>query len=327
LHHTIAYMFNNLKADVNVLVIGDLMIDHYIYGNCERISPEAPIPVVEITHEKHTLGGAGNVLKNLNAFGCRTRLVSVTGVDENAAVVEQLLKAECMDCDGLIKDETRCTTIKSRVLAVNHQLIRLDKEVVAPINALVEQTIMSRLRDMIADYDMVLLSDYNKGLLTETLISGVVAICSGAGVKVLVDPKGLDFSKYKGVNLIKPNKKEAGLATGIKINDRESLEKACRKIQEITGCEDVVVTLSDEGIALYSQNVLEIIPTRAMDVIDVTGAGDTVLASLGLAMASGKSLYEACMFANQAAAVVVSKVGSATATLNEIESKFQLQTS
>ncbi|WP_352432897.1 D-glycero-beta-D-manno-heptose-7-phosphate kinase [Mucilaginibacter sp. PAMB04168] len=315
-------MYNNLNCNSKILVIGDLMIDHYIYGNCDRISLEAPIPVVEITREKRTLGGAGNVLKNLKAFGCTTTIISVTGDDENAAIVEMMLQADGFVFDGLVKDASRCTTIKSRVLAVNHQLIRLDREVTESISSQVEQAVVTKVRDIIDSYEVVLISDYNKGLLTASLVQAVVSICQQSSKIVLVDPKGLDFSKYKGVNLIKPNKKEAGLATGIAIKDKDSLEQACKRIKEITNCNDVVVTMSDEGIALFSDAGLNVIPTKALDVIDVTGAGDTVLASLGLALCSGKSLYEACVFANQAAAVVVSKVGSATATLDEIEQRF-----
>jgi rfaE bifunctional protein kinase chain/domain len=169
----------------------------------------------------------------------------------------------------------------------------------------------------------VLLSDYNKGLLTADLIGEVVALCNAAGIKTIVDPKGLDFSKYQGVSIIKPNKKEASLATGIVIKDNESLERACIKIKETTDCQAVVVTMSEDGIAIYENNELSIIPTKAMGVVDVTGAGDTVIASIAIALASGYSLKEACDFANHAAAIVVSKVGSATATLQEINEMFQ----
>ncbi len=309
---------------MNILVIGDLMIDHYINGDCNRISPEAPVPVVEVTHESHTLGGAGNVLNNLVAFNCRTSILSVTGKDDGAATVVRLL-AECgVPADHIVADDSRCTTIKSRVLAVNHQLIRLDREVTTPITESIQEQLITRLQEIVNDQHLVLLSDYNKGVLTAPFIQRVVGICREAGVRILVDPKGLDFTKYCGVDLIKPNKKEAAAATGIKIDNNEALEQACKKLMEVTQCKEVVVTLSEQGIALYTNEKLTIIPTRTMSVIDVTGAGDTVLAALGLYIASGRSLYEACVFANQAAAVVVSKVGSATTTVDEISERSQI---
>ena len=307
-----------INTSIKVLVIGDLMVDHYIYGNCNRISPEAPIPVVEITHETHTLGGAGNVLKNINALGCKSSIVSVTGNDDSAQLVNTLLAKSNIENDGLTKDEQRCTTIKSRVLAANHQLIRMDREVVEPITVDIEEAVSAKFNKALNDCDIVLISDYNKGLLTTSLLKSIITVCNTAGKKVLVDPKGLDFSKYYGANLIKPNRKEAGLATGVKIKDTESLELACRKLKEITACESIIVTMSEEGIALFAEDKLTVIPTRSIGVIDVTGAGDTVLASLAVALASGYTLYNACDFANHAAAVVVSKVGSATATMDEI---------
>lgn len=221
----------NYKIDDNakILVIGDLMIDHYIYGNCNRISPEAPVPVVEIKSESYTLGGAGNVLKNLISFGCTSNIISIVGNDDNAGIVANELAGQNINSDGIIKDQTRCTTIKSRILAVNHQLIRMDRESVEPISPEIEQLILASLTQNIKGYGVLLISDYNKGLLTKTLLKGIVEICSAAGVKTIVDPKGLDFSKYWGVNVIKPNKKEASMATGITINSMESLEAACKK--------------------------------------------------------------------------------------------------
>lgn len=297
------------------------MIDHYIYGNCNRISPEAPVPVVEITKETYTLGGAGNVLQNLHAFGVSSSIIGVVGHDNDAEIVAEQLRQIEISNDGLIKDDARCTVVKSRVLVSSHQLIRLDREKVHPLSLSVEQKVLAYLHSIIDCYDLILISDYNKGLLTDSLIQSIVSICNLAGKIIIVDPKGNNFAKYKGVNIIKPNKKEAIIASGIDIVDDNSLKAACTKIREITACDSVIVTMSEDGIAMLSDNELKIIPTKAMDVVDVTGAGDTVLAAIGISIASGKSIYEACEFANQAAAIVVSKVGSATATLQEIEEK------
>jgi rfaE bifunctional protein kinase chain/domain len=313
----------NINTTKRILVIGDLMIDHYIYGNCNRISPEAPVPVVEITKETYTLGGAGNVLENLITFGCRTDIVAVVGDDENASIVFDELASNNITGQGVIKDAGRCTIMKSRILVTNHQLIRLDREITKPLQPDIEQQILAYLKQHINVYDIVLISDYNKGLLTPALLSGILTTCRQLGIQTIVDPKGQDFSKYKGVNIIKPNRKEAIIASGINITNTESLTAACVKIQEITECDSVIITMSEDGIAMYNNGNLAIIPTKALDVVDVTGAGDTVLASLGVALASGNTLYNACDFANHAAAVVVSKVGSATATLAEVTEKFK----
>lgn len=307
---------------MKILIIGDVMIDHYIFGDCNRISPEAPVPVIEFKKEQFTLGGAGNVLKNMIAFGVDIDIISVVGDDRDAnIVISELLKIG-VSTEGILKDSNRCTTIKSRILSVNHQLIRLDKEHTTPIDTTIAVSIINLLEAIISQYSIVLLSDYNKGLLTVRLLSDIFRICNMANVPTLVDPKGLDFTKYDGVTLIKPNKKEASAATGITIDSYDSLLLACKKIQVLTNCKQVVITMSEEGMAFYNDGVLQIIPTKAIDVIDVTGAGDTVLASLGLLLAKNSSLKDACEFANHAAAIVVSKVGSATASLVEIEERF-----
>lgn len=315
----------NIKINLNklVLVIGDIMLDHYIYGNCNRISPEAPVQVVEVKRDIYTLGGAGNVLQNLLAFNCKATIMSVLGEDDDASLVMEQLSKEGLSDQILIKDKQRCTTVKSRVMVSNHQLIRLDREVTYPINNDIALCLISELEKTVDRCDIVLLSDYNKGLLSEYLLTNVFKICRSAGIKTIVDPKGVDFSKYKGVNIIKPNKKEAILASGINIVNNNTLRAACQKIQEITECDSVIITMSEEGMAFFSDGVLKVIPTQALEVVDVTGAGDTVLASLGVAIASGNSLKDACDLANHAAAVVVSKVGSATATLDEINQKMK----
>ncbi len=310
------------KSTFKILIIGDIMIDHYIYGDCNRISPEAPVPVVEFKNEQFTLGGAGNVLKNMIAFGVDVDIISVVGEDSDATIVTNELTKIGVSTNGILKDSNRCTTIKSRILSVNHQLIRLDKEHTKPIDTIIADKIITILKATIDQYAIVLLSDYNKGLLSASLLKDLLSICNMANVPSLVDPKGLDFTKYDGVTLIKPNKKEATIATGITIHSLESLELACKKIQAITNCKQVVITMSEDGMAFYTEGVLQVIPTKAIDVIDVTGAGDTVLASLGLSLAKNSSLKEACEFSNHAAAIVVSKVGSATATMEEINERF-----
>jgi rfaE bifunctional protein kinase chain/domain len=305
-----------------ILIIGDIMIDHYIHGNCNRISPEAPVPIVEVVKESYTLGGAGNVVKNVIALGAVPSIISIIGNDDNGKVVIDELSVLQVPVNGISYDQSRCTTTKSRILATNHQLIRLDREDVRPIDKVIEQTVLKQVEKSVGDHDLVLISDYNKGLLTSGLLKEIFQICNDQNIKTIVDPKGTDFSKYNGVNIMKPNKKEASIATGIAITDEDALRVACQRIKALTGCQNVIITMSEEGIALYDKEELSIIPTEAQSVIDVTGAGDTVLAALGIAIVSGASLREACRFANHAAAIVISKVGSATVTMEEINRKF-----
>jgi rfaE bifunctional protein kinase chain/domain len=315
-------MAYKILPDKKILVIGDLMVDHYILGACTRISPEAPVPVVEIASERKTLGGAGNVLKNIQSFGNYADIVSVVGEDIQGDDIRQGLVAAGLLANGIIKDASRCTTIKSRVLVDNHQLIRLDREITKPISDVIEANIVQILKKKICLFDLVLISDYNKGLLTKGLLQNIFTICKKNNVKTILDPKGTDFSKYDGVFAIKPNRKEAEIATGMLITDDESLIAVCKELKRITSAENVIITLSEKGIACLTNKGFSIIPTKAMDIIDVTGAGDTVLASLGIAIVSGNSMEDACDFANHAAAVVVSKAGSATTTLSEIENFY-----
>lgn len=301
------------------------MIDHYIYGSCNRISPEAPVQVVEIQREEYALGGAGNVLKNLFAFNCEVDIVSVIGYDDKGDRVLSELSTFNIVGDGIVKDNSRCTTVKSRVIAANHHLIRFDKENKKPIDQAIEDKLIALFYQKIDAVDIVLISDYNKGVLTQSLLSKIFKCCREKNIISILDPKGKDFNKYLGVDIIKPNKKEAALATGIEIVDHASLKQACKILKEITDCNEVIITLSEEGIAFYSGDELTLIPTKSLDVIDVTGAGDTVLASLGVCLAAKQSLREACDFANHAAAIVVSKIGSAVATYEEIKEKFPNQ--
>ena len=307
---------NHSKA--RICVIGDMMLDHYINGSCERISPEAPVPVVDVKGDTYNLGGAGNVLKNLKAFGCNASIISISGNDDINPVVVTELENIKPAFYHLVKDGERRTTVKSRVIVNRHQLIRLDKEDKFDCSNTVADEILRFLRSKITEIDILILSDYCKGVLSPYLVKNIITLCADNNVPTVVDSKYKDLSKYYGATLIKPNKKEASLASGINIVDDNTLELACKAIAEVTGALMVVVTLSEDGIALYHQNKLIKTPTKAIDVFDVTGAGDTVIAALAFALANNLSIAEACNFANSAAAIVVAKFGSAVATLDEI---------
>jgi D-beta-D-heptose 7-phosphate kinase/D-beta-D-heptose 1-phosphate adenosyltransferase len=301
-----------------IAVVGDLMIDHYIWGTCERISPEAPVQVVNTQKESYTLGGAGNVVSNLLEMEANIDIYSVVGDDSDAILLKELLNKHKNSKANLVTQKGRKTTKKSRIIASNQQVIRYDSETKESISLASQMAILNSLQKELFSYDIILLSDYGKGVLTKSLTADIISIAKAMGKMILVDPKGSDYSKYSGATLLTPNKKEASLATGININSEDSLHRAITELKELYKLDYSVVTLSEEGVALLDKE-LEIIPTVAKEVFDVTGAGDTVLASLGVALASGFNIKEACSFANKAAAVVVAKVGSATATLNEIE--------
>lgn len=302
----------------NILVIGDLMIDHYLWGSCERISPEAPVQVVDIAKETTVLGGAGNVINNLVALGANVSVSSVIGDDETGLELIGMLNVINVECKNVIIQKNRKTSKKSRVIAVSQQILRYDQESKNDIESQSVSKILDALTVSIAKYDMVILSDYGKGVLTDELCQGIIKLANENSVKVLVDPKGSDFSKYKGAYLLTPNKKEAMLATNIKITDRESLEEALLKLKSECDLDISLITLSEGGIATYDEK-MKVFPTVAKEVFDVTGAGDTVIASIAFALSAGKNIEESAKFANLAAGVVVGKIGSATVSITEIE--------
>ena len=306
------------EAKPNILVVGDLMIDHYLWGSCERISPEAPVQVVDIQKETTVLGGAGNVINNLKALGAHVSVSSVIGDDDIGKELTQMLHDINVDTQNLIIESKRKTSKKSRVIAVSQQILRYDKESKEDIPKESAQRILDALATSIANYDIVILSDYGKGVLTQELSQGIIELANKNNVKVLVDPKGKDFTKYKGAYLLTPNKKEAVLATGIEITDEVSLKKALLQLKNDCDLDVSLITLSEDGIATYEKEV-KVFPTVAKEVFDVTGAGDTVIASIAFALSIGKSLDETAAFANLAAGVVVGKIGSATVTIDEIE--------
>jgi len=294
-----------------------LMIDHYLWGSCERISPEAPVQVVNVKSESAVLGGAGNVINNLKALGAKVDVISVVGGCEISDELKILLKNINVSTQHLITQKDRITSKKSRIIAAQQQVVRYDRESSDEISAESQKSILDTFTNIIANYNGVLLSDYGKGVLTSDLTQSLISIANKNNKKVLVDPKGLDYSKYKGAYLLTPNKKEASEATQVNIKDDASLTQAISQLK--TQCDLTVslITLSEQGVAIYDDK-LRTHPTVAREVFDVTGAGDTVLASLGFALACGYEIDDAVEFSNLAAGVVVGKIGSATASLNEI---------
>ena len=310
-------MINLQAKSPKLLVIGDLMIDHYLWGACERVSPEAPVQVVNIDNETTLLGGAGNVINNLKALGANVDVIGIVGESETSDELKGLLDDIEVDTKYLFIEKDRITSKKSRIIASQQQVVRYDRESTDEINNKSQNHILDTFTKIIANYELVLLSDYGKGTLTNKLTQSLIDVANKYGKKVLIDPKGHDYSKYKGAYLLTPNIKEASETTKINIIDDTSLNQAIIQLKSQCDLDVSLITLSDKGVAVYDDE-FRIHPTFAKEVFDVTGAGDTVLASLGFALACDLNIDEAIEFSNFAAGVVVGKIGSATTTLNEI---------
>ncbi|MET1054120.1 MAG: D-glycero-beta-D-manno-heptose-7-phosphate kinase [Pedobacter sp.] len=303
----------------NILVIGDVMLDHYIFGTASRLSPEAPVPIVNVKNENKIIGGAANVACNLIDLGASVSLAGITGDDAFGAEIKAILQTKNIGAELILKDSTRTTTVKTRVIASNHQIVRIDQEDTHDIPGDLEDIFYTALLPAIKESDIVILSDYNKGLLTPSLSLKVIEACHQLNKKVIVDPKGLDYTKYKGAFIIKPNRKElAEAAKTEKIHSQADLEAAAKVIFDVTGTDYLIVTLSENGIAIITPESCSILPVVANQVYDVTGAGDTVIATLAYCLGLGFSIEEACTIANYAASIVIKHIGSATTTIEEI---------
>ncbi|TLD81661.1 D-glycero-beta-D-manno-heptose-7-phosphate kinase [Helicobacter sp. MIT 05-5293] len=311
-------MFNLESKTPKILVIGDLMIDHYVWGQCERISPEAPVQVVDVKSESNRLGGACNVVSNLAALNAQVFVCGVIGSDDAGLWLGDKLESMGVDISYLFVDTARPTTKKTRIIISNQQVLRVDRESKMPVDSEIIDDIKQRLQAAINEVDCVIISDYGKGLLSVDLTQYIIKHAKSCSKIILCDPKGKDYSKYKGATLLTPNKKEAQEATGIDIVDEHTLIEAGMAIKMQCELEISLITLSEDGIGLFENHTMRQIPTVAKEVFDVTGAGDTVIAALGFALSGGCDILQACEFANVAAAVVVGKVGSASATHSEI---------
>lgn len=309
---------------MKVLVVGDLMMDHYIWGSCDRISPEAPVQVVATQSESKRLGGAGNVVANLIELGACVSIASVLGADKTGDEIVDMLELLGADTALIMREKGRTSGLKSRVMASHQQVVRIDSESVGDV--LCAKDFIALIEKKMAEFDIVLLSDYAKGVLSDEVCASIIALANKFNKMVLADPKGKDYLKYSGATLLTPNKKEASLATGINITDHKSLKAAITKLKDEINLKYGLITLSEEGIALLDDS-LEIFPAIAKEVFDVTGAGDTVLATLGYMLANKADIKQAVKIANLAAAVVVAKVGSATASFSEIEELLRAEDS
>ena len=302
-----------------VMVIGDLMIDHYIWGGATRLSPEAPVPIVNVKSESNTLGGAGNLAQNLVSLGAKVILGGVIGKDAAGEQLTGILVNEGIETSTLITDTNRPTTIKTRVLAGTQQLVRIDRELTDALQTELEDELIEKISARIADADIIVLSDYGKGLCSERVTQSIIKAANSHDKRVIIDPKGLNYAKYKDAFIIKPNKKELGEAAKMeRIKNIGDVQEAAKTIFSITHTKYLVVTLSEEGMAIVTENSHKLLPVKATEVFDVTGAGDTVLSAIAYFIASGLNVEEACEVANHAAAIVIRHLGSATTTIDEI---------
>ena len=283
--------------DHSILVVGDVMLDKYVHGQVRRISPEAPIQILNVGARRSVLGGAGNVAKNVNDLGCHVTLVGVVGADEMA---DEFMETAGNICIDLIIDPTRPTTTKTRFVADNHQLLRVDDEVTKPISPEVEQMLIEAVHDSLSDVDVVVLSDYAKGVLTDTVLAAIMEMAKGK--TIIVDPKRPSFTVYRGATIITPNEWELRAGTGI-----TDLDEAAEKAMAASDAEAIVVTRSEKGVSLFRSNEPPVhIPAVTRDVADVSGAGDTLVAVLAACLAAQMDLPDALTIANRAAGVAVS---------------------
>lgn len=318
--HADAVSFIDRFASCRILCIGDVMLDRFIYGTVERISPEAPIPVFSIREERSMLGGAGNVARNLTSLGAHTTFLSVIGNDKTGHELIAMIGAEPLANPYLVTENGRISTTKTRFVAGMQQVLRADREIHAAITQATTERILDTARKEIQAHDVMLLSDYAKGLLTSDIVRELIAMAQGHGKPVLVDPKSRDFGLYEGATLISPNLHELANAAGVDVKSEADIIAAGRRLMADHAIANMLITRSRDGMLLLSEDgANHPIPVRAQEVADVSGAGDTAIATLTLMIAAGASLIEAAQLANLAAGIVVGRLGTAVVTPQDLK--------
>lgn len=316
-------IISNFK-NARVMVVGDLILDEFIWGRVQRISPEAPVPVVWVDRESFMPGGACNVANNIAALGAKVDLIGIIGGDYIGNKLKKDIQKMGVATKGIVVDKSRPTTLKSRVIAHKQQVVRIDREDVNIVTKKIQNKVIDNIRKKIKDIDILIIEDYGKGVITEDLLKTVVPLAKRYRKTIAVDPKEEHFPLYKGVTLITPNADEASKATGIKIKDKESIDKVGRALLRKLKCKMALITLGEKGMALFEgMKRPTYIPTTAQEVFDVSGAGDTVIGVFSLALASGAKDIEAAYLANHAAGVVVGKIGITVITKNELVNRIK----
>jgi D-beta-D-heptose 7-phosphate kinase/D-beta-D-heptose 1-phosphate adenosyltransferase len=312
-------------TECRVVVLGDLMLDEFVWGEVTRISPEAPVPVVDIRRESIHLGGAANVLANLVSLGARGSVFGVAGNDNAGERLRAALReaSQQQSDDFVVIDKTRPSTIKTRIIAHSQLVVRADRELRTPINGETEEKIIRKLKDELKQADAFVVSDYDKGVVTPRILKEILPVAYER-VPVLIDPKLRNFDFYRPATLVTPNHHEALRMTNLEESSDDGLHAAAKTIRAKLGCDSVLITRGDRGMMLLEGDHAPVyVETAAREVYDVTGAGDTVIATLGAALAAGASMLEAATLANHAAGIVVGKIGTATVTADELLSSFK----
>ncbi|MFO7527140.1 MAG: D-glycero-beta-D-manno-heptose-7-phosphate kinase [Ignavibacteriaceae bacterium] len=305
----LAEIKNNFKGK-RIAVIGDMMLDIYFRGEVKRISPEAPVPVVEVENEFFRFGGAANCALNIATLGGVPEPIGVIGYDNFGTIFTSLLSENNIPPGGIFVDETRPTTSKTRIIADKQHIVRIDRESKLNLNSNFNEKILNQLNEIINSLDGIILQDYNKGVLTESLITQIIDLAISENILVTVDPKFHNFFAFKNVTVFKPNRKEAEDILGIKIKSDDDISKAGNLLLEKLEAKNVLLTLGSEGIAVFNKNSPERrMATKAREVADVSGAGDTVISTLTMALAAGADIFEASYLANYAGGIVCGEVG------------------
>jgi len=300
---------NNFK-NFNIAIIGDMMLDGYLWGEVNRISPEAPVPIVEIDNEFFRFGGAANVALNIAKLGANAIPFGLLGNDESAVIFKTLISNQNMSSEFLLTDSTRPTTTKTRVISSDQQIVRIDKESKKQISNELETTLFNSLKSNINNIDAIVLEDYNKGVLSKSLITNIIKLANSQNKIITVDPKFENFFNYKNVTVFKPNLKETEDSFGIKIHSNDDIENIGFKLLEIISSKYLLLTLGAKGMAIFEKSKpMLIIPTKARKVLDVSGAGDTVISTLTVALLAGSSISEATYLANFAGGLVCEEAG------------------
>lgn len=311
-------------SKIKVLIIGDLILDEFLWGKVSRISPEAPVPVVWVQSESFMPGGASNVANNLHALGGKVYLAGVIGMDERGKILTEELTKKGIDIGGVVIDGERPTTLKTRVIAHHQQVVRIDKEKMETLGPGLIDQIVDYVKEIIRDIDAIIIEDYGKGVITPRLLEEVLRVAKRHKKIICVDPKEEHFHYYKGVTAITPNHHEAAQSAGIKVKDDDSLVKIGKVLLNKLRCEAVLITLGENGMQLFEKKGrITYIPTVAQDVFDVSGAGDTVIGAFTLALGAGASMPDAAYISNFAAGIVVGKVGIAVVTQEELLSRIK----
>jgi len=318
--HRVEQLLDRSKGKT-IVILGDVMLDEFIWGKVRRISPEAPVPVVEVLDETYRLGGSANVAANIRSLEGNPIPIGVLGHDSASDRVLDLLKQAGIEVSGLARDE-RPTTLKTRIIAHNQHVVRTDRESRKAIPPQLNTDLAAAFLRHLSEANAVIVSDYDKGVVNRELLSAILPKAKSAGVPVFLDPKVHHADYYRPITLITPNQREAELLTGTAIEDERALEEAGRKLLQKFQCEYALITRGEEGMSLFNRSGSHHLPTLARQVFDVTGAGDTVIATLALARAGGATMEEAAILANHAAGIVVGQVGTATISPSEVVTDF-----